>query len=239
MKINKNIPNYLKLPHLGHQWKFLKNIELNTFTNSSMQQSCKNNNSSLMINSNNICPNRTQYEETPQNNKRRLIKSQSIDTYQQLDQIDSVKESNSGQVKKIAENLIKQYNNKKLTEKQQNNLSIKNQLSLNNQTISKPHLQKCQSLYQLQNETKQNSKQQETNQLNSFNQFLQLIQNQTQSKVKKRQCQVNFFKKSQSMDNIDVVEQQKKITKLLFQSTIRIKPKFSSTINIQDLLQQN
>ncbi|CAD8049705.1 unnamed protein product [Paramecium primaurelia] len=235
MKINKNIPNYLKLPHLGHQWKFLKNIELNTFINSSMEYSCKNNNSSLMINSNNICPNRTQYEEIPQNNKRRLIKSQSIDTNQQLDQIDSVKESNCGQVKKIAENLIKQQNNKKLTDKQQNNSSLKNQLSLNNQTIQKPHLQKCQSLYQLQNETKQ----QEINQLNSFTQFFQLIQNQTKSKVKKRQCQVNFFKKSQSMDNIDVVEQQKKIKKLLLQSTIRIKPKFSSTINIQDLLQQN
>lgn len=33
MKINNNIPNYLKLPHIGHSWKFLKNVEPITFTN--------------------------------------------------------------------------------------------------------------------------------------------------------------------------------------------------------------
>ncbi|CAK55710.1 unnamed protein product (macronuclear) [Paramecium tetraurelia] len=238
MKINNNIPNYLKLPHIGHQWKFLKNIELSTFTNSSMEQSCKNNNSSLMTHSN-VGPNRTQYEETPQNKKKRLIKSQSIDVDQQLYQIDSVRESNCDQVKKIAENLIKQYDNVKVSEKQKSALMLKKQLTLNNQIVQKPHLDKCQSLYQLQNEKKQNAKQPETSEINSFTQFFQIVQNQEQSKVKKRKCQINFFKKSQSMDTIDVVEHQKKITKLLLQQKIRIKPKFSSTINIQDLLQQN
>ncbi|CAD8048809.1 unnamed protein product [Paramecium sonneborni] len=238
MKINNNIPNYLKLPHIGHQWKFLKNIELTTFTNSSMEQSCKNNNSSLMTNSN-ICPNRTQYEETPQNKKRKLAKSQTIDIKQQLDQIDSVKESNSGQVKKIAENLIKQYDNLQVNDKKKNTLMIKKQLSQQNQTNQKLYIEKCQSLYQQQNETKQNTKQQEPNEINQFTQLFQLIQNQGQNKVKKRKCQINFFKKSSSMDNINVVEQQKKITKLLLQSKIRIKPKFSPTINIQDLLLKN
>ncbi|CAD8142175.1 unnamed protein product [Paramecium octaurelia] len=241
MKINTKIPNYLKLPHLGHQWKFLKNKEQSTYTNSSMEQSCKHNNSSLISNSN-ICPNRTQYEETPQNKKRRLFKSQSIDVNQQLDQIDSVKESNSGQIKKIAQNLIQQFNsNLKATEKYQNPLNLQKRLSLNyeqGQTIQKPLVEKSQSLYQLQNETKQNSTHQETNEINSFTQFLHLIQIKGKEKGKKRKCQINFFKKSQSMESIDVVEQQKKLTKLL-QSKFRIKPKFSPTINIQDLLQQN
>ncbi|CAD8051930.1 unnamed protein product [Paramecium sonneborni] len=238
MKINNNIPNYLKLPHIGHQWKFLKNIELNTFTNSSMEQSCKNNNNSLMTNSN-ICPNRTQYEETPQNKKKRLAKSQSIEIKQQLDQIDSVKESNSGQVQKMSDNLIKQYDILKVNGKKDSTAMIKTQLQLNNQTDKKPHIEKCQSLYQLQNETKLNTKLYDTSEINSFTQFFQLVQSQAQNKVKKRKCQINFFKKSSSMDNINIVEQQKKITKLLLQQKIRIKPKFSPTINIQDLLQKN
>ncbi|CAK90629.1 unnamed protein product (macronuclear) [Paramecium tetraurelia] len=242
MKINTKIPNYLKLPHLGHQWKFLKNKEQTTCTNSSMEQSCKPINSSLIQNSN-ICPIRTQYEVTPQNIKRRLIKSQSIDVNQQLDQIDSVKESNSGQIKKIAQHLIQQFNsNMKATEKYQNPLILQKHLSLNNESviaIQKPYFEKSKSLYQLQNETKQNSTHQETNEINSFTQFLQLIQIKGKEKGKKRKCQINFFKKSQSMDNVDVVENQKTITKLLLQSKIRIKPKFSPTINIQDLLQQN
>ena len=43
MRANNNIPNHLKLPHIGYRWKFLKHLDAQgSFVNASMNERDKN-----------------------------------------------------------------------------------------------------------------------------------------------------------------------------------------------------
>jgi hypothetical protein len=96
-----NIPNHLKLPHIGYRWKFLKHIDVSA-SNASLNEYEKK---TINLSQSNICPNRTCVDESPLNKKQK--KSNLTLSNYKIDQIDSVEEvSESGKIKRIADDIL-------------------------------------------------------------------------------------------------------------------------------------